>query len=306
MDIANLQNKFFVELKRRGRVANTLKNYRTDLNCFNLYLAEKKRGFSSDFDIPEIEEYWHFLDRRYGSDNSKRRRLQALRIFFDYLIGQGLLPSNPVRKLLPPPKFLDKPNPPPPESVQALWEHLLVEPGSGSAIDRLIALRNQILFLCIYTAALKVSDLSQLTRDQIFLDQDPRILVTPPKRDPYSIPLSDVFGSVFRKYEALLGRAKEQSRLSFREVFFNANPFRILSGGISPRGIELVFKGLRHELDIEGLTARSLRQACILRWIGCGHHEGLIREWIGVAPSYSLKPYRECPGGGEYEDVSLR
>ena len=305
-DLLELQNKFFIELKAKGKVTNTLKNYRTDLNCFNHYLIDKKRNISMEgFTISDIEEYWQFLEQKYTSDNSKRRRLQALRIFFDYLIGKGCLSANPVRKLMPPPKFLDKPNPPSKESIQALWKHLLATSTDGSTINQLIAQRNQIIFLLIYTAALRVSDISRLTYDRIFLDRSPRILIIPPKRDPYSIPTSEIFRTIFLRYDALLRAAKRKDGFSFQEILFNANPFRILSGGLSPRGIELIFKGLRVDLGIEGLTARSLRQACIIKWLNSGYGEGVVKEWLGVAPNYSLKPYREEARINDYDDAFL-
>jgi hypothetical protein len=75
-------------------------------------------------------------------------------------------------------------------------------------------------------------------------------------------------------------------------LLFNANAYKLISGGISSRGIELLFSDFRTKLKIN-MTARSLRQACAFRWLTQGKPESLIKEWLNVAPSYSLMPYIE-------------
>ena len=45
-------------------------------------------------------EYATFLEARYPQSNSRRRKIQTLRIFFDYLIEKNYFTDNPVRKLV--------------------------------------------------------------------------------------------------------------------------------------------------------------------------------------------------------------
>ena len=304
-DLTDLQEDFFHKLKSRGRGINTLKNYRTDLNCFNNYLLEEKKVMTiENFGIAEVENYGAFLERKYRSDNSKRRRIQALRIFFDYLVGQGHFPSNPVRILSPAPKFLDIPRPVAPKEVVLLWKHLVHQGQTTLKIHRLASLRNQIIFLLIYGPALKVSELAKLKREDLFLERKPRVLIGPLKRDPYSVPLPPLFRNIFFEYDALLSDAKREANLSFSEILFNANPFKILSGGLSPRGIEVIFKSWEKKLNIK-LTPKALRQSCIFRWLEQGHSESLIKEWLGLAPAHSLDSYKEHLCQYSYKNVTL-
>lgn len=293
LDLLNLEDQFIDQLRGAGRSLNTLKNYRTDLECFNQYLKNKKESLDiSDFTIAQVEQYGNFLQEKYNSDNSRRRRVQALRIFFDFLVEKQLFDSNPVRKLPTSPKFLDIPRPTPFIDVKTLWVYLLEEEQNPSVMSRLIAKRNQVAFLLIYGAGLKVSDLATLKKDHIFMGEETRVLVHHPKRDPYTIALPEIFPFVYNEYIELLEKQKVESKIDFENLLFNANPYKILSGGLSPRGLEIIFEELRNKLMLT-LTPKSLRQACIFKWLHQGHNDSLIKEWMGVAPSYSLKLYKD-------------
>lgn len=293
IELLGLQEEFFKRLGSMGRSRNTLKNYRTDLDCFNHYLREaQKRMDISHFGQNEILEYGSYLQVKYTSDNSRRRRVQALRIFFDYLVERNLFPSNPVRKLTTSPKFLDIPRPTPLVDVKTLWSYLLNEAKQNSDMSKLLAYRNLVTLLLIYGGGLKVSDLTNLKMEHISLTIPPRVMILAERRDPYSVELPTVFTAVFSDYKRLLEEMKAKSQMEFDQLLFNANPYRILSGGLSARGLEIIFEEFRKKLIIT-LTPKSLRQACVFKWIHQGKNDPLIKEWMGVAPSYGMKLYKE-------------
>ena len=120
----------------------------------------------------------------------------------------------------------------------------------------------------------------------------------PQKREPYTIPLPPITIQIFRSYKKALGK------VSFKELFFNANYHRILSGGLSPRGFEMVFKDLKNELNIV-LTPKSLRQSCILKWLASDVNETTVKEWLGVAPSYNTALYKKHLPKTPYNDAFL-
>ena len=291
--LSELEREFFNHLKTSGKSANTLKNYRTDIECFNRYLSERQDPLDiGDFNFKKVQEYGDYISKRYNSDNSRRRRVQALRIFFDFLVDKKIYRENPVRKLPVGPKFLDIPRPTPLPDIQKLWNYLIRYGKKDNLMEQLTGVRNQVVFVLIYSSALKVSDFSQLKVDHIDSTPGaPRVMVIPRKRDPYSIPVDPIFNEIFYRYRQLLSEGKAFGGLEFPELLFNANPFRILRGGLSPRGLELIFEGFRNVLHIK-ITPKSLRQAAIFNWLGKNHSDGLIKEWLGVAPSYSLKLYR--------------
>jgi site-specific recombinase XerD len=201
--------------------------------------------------------------------------------------------SNPVRKLPTSPKFLDIPRPTPFIDVKTLWTFLIDESESQDKIQELLVKRNQILFLLIFGAGLKVSDLSELkVSDITIINGEARVLIHHPKRDDYTVVLPKIFEKVYADYQLILEEMKNKSQISFENLLFYANPYRIISGGLSPRGIEIIFEDYRNKLMIT-LTPKSLRQACIFKWIQQEKSVTLMKEWLGLAPSYDLKLYLE-------------
>ena len=303
--LSQLQTEFYQSIKHKGLSLNTQKNYKTDLECFNGFLKNQKLPPSiSNFELPQVLEYGKYLDNRYNSDNSRRRRVQSLRVFFDFLVSKGIYNSNPVRKIPTSPKFVDIPRPTPYSHVTKLWAHLLGNEDRKNELNDLINKRNRIIFLLVYGAGLKVSDLKDLKQGQIILDENPRVLVNHPKRDSYTIPLPRIFKEIYTDYLKALKVQLDKSGMNLQEVLFNANHFRILKGGISPRGLEMIFKELREKINIT-LTPKSLRQACIFTWLRNDTPESLIKEWLGVSPSYSLQRYLDHLNQHLYNDQFL-
>lgn len=306
--LLELQQQFFGGLKKSGKSVNTLKNYKTDLDCFNSYLLKiQNKTDISQFGISHIEKYGQYLETRYTSDNSRRRRVQALRLFFDFLVEKEVFNSNPVRKIPTSPKFLDVPKPTTFIDLKTLWHHLILEEKTDQELAHLIALRNQLIVTLIFGAGLKVSDLTGLKTTDLLSSshsKNYRVLIHHPKRDPYSIELPHYFGDLYTRYLDKLTKLKKKSSLQFDYLLFNANPHRILSGGLTSRGLEVIFEEMRKKLMIT-LTPKSLRQACIFNWLGKEINEASIKEWLGVAPSYDMSAYKKEQKNFLYHDSMI-
>ena len=273
---------------------NPLNCYLTDLQCFNTFLIDKQQHLKfKDFTSTQVQEYSSYLDHKYDSSNSVRRRVQALRLFFDFLMRQNIFLENPLKKMAVSPKVLDNPAPAPLAEICKAYQILKKRLNENEGLTQLVHARNLVLFHLIYGAGLKVSDLANLHFNSILKDKNTfRVLVEHPKRDPYSIPLPEVFNADFMIYKSLYLPFLKQEGLEINELFFNANPYKILSGSLSPRGTELFFEDLRKNLKTD-MTAKSLRQSCIFKWLSMNVPHTTLKEWLGVTPSYSLELYLE-------------
>ena len=60
----------------------------------------------------------------------------------------------------------------------------------------------------------------------------------------------------------------------------------------------------RKKLSIE-ITPKSLRQAAIINWLHLEVNDSTVKEWMGVAPSYSLKDYKKVKNDFVYSDKAL-
>lgn len=293
IDLIQEQHSFLGSLEKAGKSFNTVKNYRTDLNCFNKFLSEKGKKLNiNELTATQVKEYCGHLENMYNSPNSVRRRIQALRIFYDFLLEKGLVEDNPIRKAVVAAKVVELPSPPSFTTIQSLYGQFNNQAKSNKPLEALLGYRNKIMFHLIYGSGLKVSDIANLKKTNILKSQngDYRVLVSHPKRDPYSIRLPKSFTKNYETYSELLAQQKEIDNIEFDNLLFNANPYRILAGGLSPRGIEILFKDLKTKLETH-ITAKSLRQACIFKWLIQGEPQASIKEWMGVQPQYSLAPY---------------
>lgn len=291
IDLIQTQHQFLQKLEHAGKSFNTIKNYRADLEAFNKFLALKKRPMTMKaFTLTQVQEYTGFLNETYGSPNSIRRRVQALRLYFDFLVTEHSFPDNPIKLVPVAAKVLEKPKPVSFKDIIRVKDHLLLRAEKLSGLERLMTLRNLMIVALIYEAGVKVSDLARLELSDVLPDrQGLRLLIRPSKREPYSIPLSSGMKELFKNYlQELKVNWKLEQEVQY--VLFNANPHCILSGSLSARGIELFFEEIRKTLKLE-ITARNLRQATVFRWMCLKVSEGQIKEWLGVAPDYDLSLY---------------
>lgn len=292
IDLLSFQKQFLGNLEKSGKSFNTVKNYRTDLNIFNGFLTSKNGDLTvTQITNEQMQEYSRYLESKYNSPNSIRRRVQALRIFFDYLISEDMLDENPVKKILVSPKVVDLPKPCPFHHIRQLNNDIEALFKPKTTHEKLLVLRNKILIHLIYQGILKVSDVERLRTQHITETKGVvRILIAPDKREPYTIPMPKSYTSLHHEYMELLEKQKNANQIDFDNYLFNANPFKILKGGLSARGIEVIFKEFSKQKKID-ITAKNLRQAGIFKHLLDGVPHARIKEWMGVQPQYSLKPY---------------
>ena len=308
INLIEKQQEFLKLLQTQGKSFNTVKNYKADLRCFNVFLIDKKQDLKiRAFTSSQVQEYSQYLDQKYDSPNSVRRRVQALRLFFDFLMVQNLFTENPLKQMAVSPKVLDNPEPTPFPEVLKTYQLLKKRVQSSEGLSQIVNARNLVIFHLIYGAGLKVSDMAKLHFSSILKDhKGHRVMVEHPKRDPYSVPLPPSFNADFQFYKTHYLQLLKKEDLEIEELLFNANPYKILAGGLSPRGTELFFEDLRKDIKSE-MTAKSLRQSCIFKWLNQNINHTTIKEWLGVTPSYSLELYLEelkkNPSGKVFKDI---
>jgi len=303
--IEKLIASFLKKMEVEGKTPATIKTYQVDLGTFKSFLEESRSPLMLDeIRFPHILEYSKYLQNRYHSDNSKRRRVQALRLFFDYLVTIGTYPENPVKKITASPKFVDIPRPAPFIDIRRLWTHLVTQKNE-TPIFKLTHKRNELLIYMIFTGVLSISELIKIQKTDLILNGTvPKILIKKHKRDPYTIELPPFFRTILTDYLKLFDELSAAHQISGPHLFFNANAHKIVGTGISARGVEIVFKLLSQELKLE-ITPKNLRQAGIFNLLAKGISEVVIKEWLGVAPSYTLKPYRDLLHENLYSDQFL-
>ncbi len=304
-DTIKHQTHFLTLARTKGRSDNSLKCYRLDFEVFNKFLMDQKQNKVDHFNSFVIKEFEHFLEKKYSNINSIRRKLQTLRLFFDYLVEKEIYHENPIKKIASAPKSILPPAPTKYPEIFMIDNYLKATiDSSSSKLEHLIALRNRTVFILIYECCLNVASISGVESDDLFLGNNPRIMIRPKKRDPYTITIPPQYNSFLTNYLDHL-KAYQNEKFQFKELLFYANSHTVLKGSLSPRGIENVFKNIAKHLSVS-LTPKSLRQSGILKWMLANTPEATMKEWLGVAPTYNFNIYKKYIKNQKQEQNNIK
>ncbi len=189
MDLATAMAKFLRYLRdAKNASPHTLRNYQSDLEQFLDYLkvpVEGAKATSHATSVPTLDKLDHHLIREYlGHLYDRRlektsitRKLSALRSFFDYCVGEGMLKESPARLIRTPKlpkriptvrtaeeinKFLDSIGQAPIPSGQAAAAAASANSRSGqarAAQDAPLVKRDRAILELLYASGLRVSEL---------------------------------------------------------------------------------------------------------------------------------------------------
>ena len=143
----------------QGLSDNTLSAYRSDLLSFVKWLQAKDQlVIKADW-----QDLLRFLDSfENASPRSRARRLSSLRRFYHFLIREELLEEDPTSKLKAPKAGRSLPKSLTEEEVEALLE--------APDVEQVLGLRDKAMIELIYATGLRVSELVNLTTQEINLD----------------------------------------------------------------------------------------------------------------------------------------
>ncbi len=147
----------------QGLSQNTLTAYRTDLKKLAEWLIKNRRPALVDVQRNDLLDYLAYRKEAHHSPRSSARMLSSLRRFYAYCLRQGLIDDNPTR-LLDSPKL----GQPLPNSIsEDEVERLLAAPN----LDTSFGLRDRAMLELLYATGLRVSELVNLSTDQLNLRQ---------------------------------------------------------------------------------------------------------------------------------------
>lgn len=112
--IKNLLPKFIESLKTKGRSPSTILAYRADLEQLITFLAGKNKPLVEMVKSDDLESFRDTLLSEKYTPKSVSRKLNAVKTFFRWLIGEGYLTGDPSLSVAHPkieislPKFLSQ------------------------------------------------------------------------------------------------------------------------------------------------------------------------------------------------------
>jgi integrase/recombinase XerD len=161
--VDDLLQEFLIYLQvEKGLAKNTLVAYEHDLKKFISYLKQAKELALNEIDKNFLAAYFYFLRKRGDSPASTARELASLRGFFKFLCMEEYLETNPTIYIETPklpqklPRVLSE------EEVERLLE---IPQGIAP-----LTLRDRAMLELMYATGMRVSELVNLTIQQLNLD----------------------------------------------------------------------------------------------------------------------------------------
>ena len=281
--------RFLASLRLRNASDNTILNYGKDIALFAEHFSTDEQG------VPDVDEVSRLTIREFMAAGRQRgltqatlaRRLSALRVFFDYLVREEGLASNPARNVATPriPRKL------PPvmtaEEVNRLVDQVQYDSDRDRFPDKV--LRDRVIFELLYGAGLRVSELVGL--DVSDLDRRERwIRVRGKGRKERQLPFGVWAGETLDRY--LAARAKLKPPADMRVLFVHrwGGALRRLTA----RSVGLILKKYAKAFGGDpSLHPHSLRHAFATHLLSEGADLRAIQEMLGHASLSTTQKYTQ-------------
>ena len=147
----------------RGLSDNTREAYSRDVQGLNAWLLDQSRGDALTASESDVQAYLGARLSQGSSHRSISRLLSSLRSFYQYLVREGDISSDPTQHLDRP-----KPSRPLPKSLsESEVDQLLNAPDASLVVEH----RDLAMLEVLYASGLRVSELVGLTLPQLSLNQ---------------------------------------------------------------------------------------------------------------------------------------
>ena len=277
-ELAQQIGRFIEELRRNNASPHTITSYESDLRQFLDYFTppnEEPPG-PSEFDVLKIREWLAALYDHKLSPVSIRRKLAALRVFFRFLVREGLAPINTPRLLRTPksPKKL-------PDVMSTEQANALLDGVAAGKLERPHPARDLAILELLYGCGIRVSELVGLNLDD--LDRAERWLRVRGKgRKERQVPFGGKAVEALERY--LAERSGDQEAL-----FLNHRGGRLTDRGV--RGIIKLYATLI--AGDSSIHPHSFRHAFATHLLSDGADLRSIQELLGHARLSTTQKYTQ-------------
>ena len=272
--------KFVEELRRRNVSEHTVRNYRSDLEQFLAYVTPPGGDAPSvgQVDLLLLREWLGSLYDQKLSALSMRRKVAAVRSWFQFLMREGVVKVNTARLLRLPkaPKKL-------PRVMTEAQTNTLLDGVSAGKLERLDAVRDVAIFELLYGCGLRVSEMVGLNIEDLDAS-DGWLRVRGKGRKERQVPIAGKAARALEKY--LAGRNPNEGE---RAVFLNHRGKRLTDRGA--RGI-VKFYGTMLGGD-SSIHPHSFRHAYATHLLTAGADLRSIQELLGHARLSTTQKYTQ-------------
>ena len=258
--------------------SNTIKNYEFDVRAFLTFLEEANCEVAA-VNKSDLQAYLSHLYDRDFSASTVSRHLSTIRVFYDYLLLEGVVKSNPS-ELIESPKLARK--------IPTVW--------SLSDVNRLLDslseqtpndVRNKAMIELLYASGMRVSELLALNLEDLYLEMGFVKCFGKGSKERI-VPLGRMAQESLESYLGSGGRlalVKENKRTN--ALFLNR-----LGTRMSRQGFWKILKGQARLSGIEKeISPHKLRHSFATHLIENGADLRIVQELLGHADISTTQVY---------------
>jgi len=277
-----LLDQFLEHLRYERNVSeHTLRNYTSDLQQFFEHLAPTEQKVGAQRKLPDIKQIDHITIREWLSTlhtsqkrkSSIARKLAALRTFFQFLVREGIVETNPA-KVVATPRLEKK-----------LPQHLSVEEAvrfiETPDIETDLGKRDRAMLELLYATGVRVSELTKLNVSDLDL-RHKLIRVFGKRRKERIVPFGEPALESLQNYLSVRERFLSQAPISLRDnsaLFLNYQGTRITTRSVG----RMVEKYIRICAGLHNISPHALRHSFATHLLDSGADLRDIQELLGHA-----------------------
>lgn len=276
----HLVDTFLLHLKvERGLAKNTLDSYRRDLNKFSVYL--RRTGVTSFQGVQRllIMSFMEDLHSQRRAAATISRNLAAIRSFFNFLVAENLVKTNPAAELDTPkiPKRL--PNVMTVSQVATLMDQPSLKTPPG--------LRDKAMLELLYATGIRVSELVDLNLRDVNLEMGFLRCLGKGSKERI-IPMGRTAVAAIDNY-LQRGRPKLVGKKEEKAVFLNVH-----GGRLTRQGFWKLLKKYVRQAGFEGdITPHTLRHSFATHLLENGADLRAVQEMLGHSDISTTQIYTQ-------------
>ncbi len=258
---------------------NTTSAYRTDLEQFSQFVAERGKHAWDRLDRDDVLAFVLFLKERRYAPSTLARRTAAVKSFCTYLHQGGVLATDPTAELDSP--RVDRT---PPKAITVnLVDELLELPLTGAGPE---ALRDKAMLELLYATGMRVSELVALDTSDVDLGSE---CVRCGGLKARILPISGSTVTALEEYNDI-GRpqlARGNHRVD-AALFLNHRGKRL-----TRQGFWLILKRYAEKLGVQELTPHTLRHSFAAHMLANGADLRSVQTLLGHASISTTQIYQQ-------------
>lgn len=244
----------------------TITSYQKDLDNYYGFIVLKKINYLA-ITKDEIRSYLKYLDQLKYSKTTISRILSTLRHFYQYLMINKIINVNMFKQIRNPKKDKHLPNFLQSDELQKIFDSINLETPLG--------IRNRLIVELLYASGLRVSELTNLTLDNINISAKEIKVLGKGSKERIVF-----FGDYAKKYLELYleeSRPYLETNKKTRKLLLNNN-----GDPISTRGIQLVIDNVVRDASLKhNISPHVLRHTFATDLLNNGADLKSVQELLG-------------------------